>query len=346
MRKNELRRDPITGNWTIVLKNGVPIERIIEQVQTRPPVRMQTCSYCESHEHETPPEISTIRREGSQPNEPGWLVRVIPEKYPVLQIHGDLNNRGLGIYDLLDGIGAHEVVIETPQHGVDLCECDADQLERVLETYKGRFLDLKRDSRFRYVLLHKSPTDGEDGREDHSFAQIIATPITPLLVKEELANARRHYELKERCLFCDIIRQEQEAGLRVVLDYKNFVALSPFAAQRAFQIMILPKRHETFFEWNSDLRDLAELFAVLFQHMHGVLGRFDYVMVIHSGPNLDAGKQRGYWKTLERDFHWHIEISPKIRVYSSFEVSSGFQVNPVPPETAARLLRSGELHSD
>ena len=343
MGKNQLRRDPLSGNWTIIIQNHVDYTKIVENAQKRRAVETATCRYCENFEHETPPEIYSIRRDQTQANEPGWYVRIIPEKFPVLQIHGDLNNRGLGIYDVLDGIGAHEIVVETPVHGLDLIDFEPDQLERVLQAYKERFLDLKKDERFRYILMHKSPGDGEEACMDHSFSHIIATPITPLLVKEELANARAHYSLKERCLLCDVIRQEQEANLRIVLDYKSYLAICPFAAKVPFQLMILPKRHETFFEWNNELADLAAIMHQCFQKLKAVLGNVDYVMVIHSGPNLSAGKLRGYWKTLEKDFHWHIEITPKIRSYSSFEISSGFQVNPVAPEAATQILRTGRL---
>ncbi|MDQ7064566.1 MAG: galactose-1-phosphate uridylyltransferase [candidate division KSB1 bacterium] len=346
MHKNELRRDPVSGNWTIILKNQNHIDKIIHKVQQRPEVSSDACAYCENHEHETTPEIYAIADVPRQANEPGWQVRVIPEKYPVLQIHGNLNSRGVGIYDVLDGIGAHELVVETPQHGIDLSEFEAPQLEKVLAVYKERFLDLKRDNRFRYVLMHKATSDGDPGFLDHSHSHIIATPITPLLVKEELANARAHYEYKERCLFCDIIRQEQEARVRVVLEHKGFIVIAPFAARAAFQLMILPKRHETFFEWNSELYDLAICLQEIFQKMRAVLQNFDYIMVIHSGPNIVAGKQRGYWKTLEKDFHWHIELTPKVLAFHSFEASSGFQVNPVPPEVAAAILRSGKLHNE
>ncbi len=343
MTKNELRRDPITGNWTIILKNQQNLQRIIEKTGQRPPVRSEACIYCQNHEHETPPEIHAMAEVPRQANEPGWQVRVVPEKYPVLQIYGDLNNRGIGIYDILDGIGAHEIVIETPDHGVDFSDFEPTQMERVLTVVKERILDLKRDTRFRYVLMHKAPTDGEGEFIDHSYSHIIATPITPLLVKAELTQARAHYEYKERCLFCDVIRQEVETGERVVLEESGFVVLSPFAARSPFHLMILPQRHETFYEWNNELGGLAGCLSALFRKMRAILQRFDYVLEIHSGPNLTAGKRRGYWKTLEKDFHWHMELTPKINAYNSFESSSGFQVNPIPPELAAATLRAGSL---
>ncbi|RMD95801.1 MAG: galactose-1-phosphate uridylyltransferase, partial [Calditrichaeota bacterium] len=227
MAKNELRRDPISGNWTIVLQNAQNAKNVLEKARKKPQVKHDSCEYCEYNETQTPPEIFAIRSDGKQTNVPGWLVRVVPEKYPVLQIHGDLNNRGIGIYDVLDGIGAHELIIETPRHGVDLAEFTPQQLERVFLTYRERYRDLKNDSRFRYILMHKSAFKGEAPRFSHSFSHVIATPITPLLVKQKLTNAKAHFQYKERCLFCDIIRQEQEANQRVVLQNERYIALSP-----------------------------------------------------------------------------------------------------------------------
>ncbi|MDL1878795.1 galactose-1-phosphate uridylyltransferase, partial [Cytophagia bacterium CHB2] len=150
---------------------------------------------------------------------------------------------------------------------------------------------------------------------------------------------QQFFNLKERCLFCDIIRQEIDDNQRIVAANESFVALCPFAARAPFETWILPKKHETFFEWQSELPSLAKLLRMVLDRMRGTLGDPNYVMEIHSGPNLFAGKNRGYWKTVERDFHWHIEITPRLRSYTSFEMGFGFHVNPMPSEKAAELLR-------
>ena len=126
---------------------------------------------------------------------------------------------------------------------------------------------------------------------------------------------------------------------RVILENQSFIVLSPFAPQRAFQLMILPKRHEAFFEWNNELHDLAEIFHALWQRLNTVLGNFRYAMSLHSGPNIAAGKGKNYWKTLEKDFHWHFGITPDLTDTKNFDCDSGFEINPIPPELATNVLK-------
>lgn len=340
MRKNELRKDPISGNWTIIINRKPDIAAILEKAQIREREHDAGVSdFCEGREHETPSEIAAIRHSGSASNEPGWNVRVIPEKYPVLQIHGELENRGVGLYDTTSGIGAHEIIIESPRAGEFFPDFSLRQFESVFSIYKERMLDLKRDPRFRYVLLHKAHDEDGEQLKNHSFSHLIATPRTPLFVKIELQNAKTHYAYKERCLFCDIVHQEKDTQQRIVLENDVYIALAPFASRSPFQLMILPKRHETFYEWNNEPHPLAAMMQKLFRTMARALGNIRYIMVLHSGPNIATGKQRGYWRTLEKDYHWHIELTPQMTSFHSFELGSGFQVNPISPEIAAEFLR-------
>lgn len=338
MKMNELRRDPVSGIWTIILKSEDALRELLDHRRPVSQLTDKSCNFCRGQEHTTLPELFAIRQENTAANEPGWEVRVIPAKNPVLQIHGDLNNRGVGMYDILDGIGAHELVIETPEHGLEFTCLDEAQLSKVFIAYRERVLDLKRDERFRYVLVHKAHETPATARDCHAYSHIIATPITPLYVRQELMNAQAHYAYKERCLFCDIIHQEVSADQRIIFRNSKFVALAPFASRSPFQIIVLPVQHETFFEWNTEMPALAEAMHAVFKKMRTVLSDFDYIIVLHSGPNMLAGKRRGYWKTLERDFHWHVEITPQLTKFTSFEIGSGFQVNPVAPELAARML--------
>jgi UDPglucose--hexose-1-phosphate uridylyltransferase len=339
---NQLRRDPITGIWAIMLQNGKDMvtlkpdgHRRLRRVRPG-----ETCEFCAGHESETPLEIFAIRPGNSPRNEPGWRVRVVPERFPVLQIHGETNNRGVGIYDMLDGIGAHELVVETPEHGKIMTDLAENEIADVLTAYRERVLDLKRDPRFRYILVYKNVGEGRRGPSlRHSLSHVIATPITPMRARDELSNAQEYFLLKERCIFCDMIRQELETPQRLVAENENFIALCPFASRAPFEIWILPKRHETFYEWNNELPALAKLLKTVLLKIRRALGDPNYVMVVHSGPNLLAGRQRGYWKTVERDFHWHLEITPRLRGTADFDIIAGFQVNWLPPERAAEVLR-------
>ncbi|RMF58152.1 MAG: galactose-1-phosphate uridylyltransferase [Calditrichaeota bacterium] len=347
MSVNQLRRDPISGEWIIILQDEGNVEAFLSQKSLRKQGSEQVssgpCAFCGGHEAETPPEIFAIRPDQTGKNEPGWSVRVIPNQQPVLQIYGELNNRGVGLYDVLDGIGAHELVIETPEHHQQLHDMQLDQIQLVLAAYRERILDLKQDSRFRYVLVHKNHGEAEDATRDHSHSHIIATPITPARVKAELMNAMAHYQYKERCLFCDIVGQELDDQERIVAENDRYVALAPFASRSPFETWVLPQDHEPFFETNAEFGQLADILKRVLVKLNTTLGRPSFVMVLHSGPNLAAGKERGYWKTLERDYHWHIEITPRFRGYTSFAIGSGFQINAVPPEKAAELLAQVEV---
>jgi UDPglucose--hexose-1-phosphate uridylyltransferase len=338
MAVNQLRKDPITGRWTITIMDKFDLEELIKY-QTPKIIDTQKCLYCEGNENKTPPEILALRQKGHNQNEMGWRIRVVPDKKPVLHIYGDINNRGLGIYDILDGVGAHEIVIETPRHNETIVDLDEDHIAEIYWTFKERILDLKEDSRFRYVLVLKNSGVGFNDTSRHSTSIILASPITPKRVKDELVYAREYYSYKERCIFCDIIRQELHDNDRIILEDGKFVALAPFASQRPFEVWILPQKHETFFELTTEYRSLAKLTKELVTRLYKLLNVSDYVMAIHSGPNLKAGRRRGFWQTLEKDFHWHIEIMPRLRLYSTFEASAGFPVNYVPPEQAAMLLK-------
>jgi UDPglucose--hexose-1-phosphate uridylyltransferase len=338
---NQFRRDPITGHWSIVVQDDFKIDNLLSQTEVRRTTDQKTkdSRFCSGRESETAPEIYAIRGAGSQRNEPGWKVRVLPNNEPFLQIHGDLNNRGVGFYDVLDGIGAHELIVEAPVNGETIHDMSLEQIQNILSAYRERILDLKRDTRFRYVLVHKSYGEGQEELKNHSHSHIIATPITPALVKAELMQAREHFKYKERCLFCDILNQEMTDGERLINHNDKYAAFSPFASKAPFEVWIMPKNHETFFEWNSEYGHLAKLLKDILTRIKTSLKDPNFVMVLHTGPNISAGRQRGYWKTVERDYHWHIEITPRFRGYTSFYIGSGFQINVIAPERAAEILK-------
>lgn len=347
MSKNQFRRDPVSGQWSIIIENEYDVAELLSQKQPRKDSEViqakNQCQFCEGFEAETPSEIYSFRTNASKKDEAGWLVRVIPNKQPFLQIYGDLNSRGVGLYDVLDGIGAHELVLESPVHNKHMYEMNLEQIQNILAAYRERILDLKRDNRFRYVMVHKNYGEGDEKLKDHCHSHIIATPITPARVKSELMNAMEHYKYKERCLFCDIINQEVADDERIVAENEHFLAFCPFASRSPFEVWILPRQHETFFEWNSQLDQLAAISKEILGKIHEVLYDPNFVMVLHSGPNISNGKQRGYWKTLEKDFHWHIEITPRFRGHTSFTVGSGFQINVISPERATEILKSEKL---
>ena len=238
----ELRKDPIIGRWVIIAVERARRPKGLKSVSTMP--EEGECPFCEGHESNTPPEIFSIRKENSTPNQPGWDVRVVPSKFPFLRIEGDINRHGWGVYDVMGGVGAHEVIIETPKHIGNIADLEEAQIAKSITCCIDRFIDLSRDERLKYVLVFKNYGWASGaGRINHSRSQLIATPVTPKRVKEELVGAKKYYDYHERCIFCDLIRQEVESKVRVVYDFDGFVAVTAFASRFPFEIWILPKEH-------------------------------------------------------------------------------------------------------
>ncbi len=329
----ELRKDPVVGRWVIISTERA---RRPSDFAPQPVQRVGgLCVFCPGQEAHTPDEILAVRSPDSQPNAPGWTVRVVPNKFPALRIEGELEPSGEGLYDRMSGVGAHEVIVETPAHGAALATLPEAAVADVLWAYRERMRDLGQDSRFRYVMVFKNHGEAAGASLEHPHSQLIATPIVPIMVTEEIEGAERHFRLKKRCIWCDIIRQERRAGGRIILEGEGFVALAPFAPRLPFETWILPAGHRSAYE-ETDIRELgplARLLGEILRRMGRVLGDPPFNYMLHSAP-LRAG--------LLDHFHWHLEIIPKLTRVAGFEWGTGFFINPVPPEEAVQYLR-GEV---
>lgn len=333
---HEMRKDPILERWIIVTKTSPASlsDYIVKKEEADDPL---TCPLCVGKEGNTPPEIIAIREPGSTANSPGWFTRVIPHFKPLLQVEGDLNRQGVGMYDKINGIGASELIIESPEHSIGAGEMSVEQAIKVFLTYKERILDLENDSRLRYVLISKNYGKAAGALYSHPHSQLIASPIIPKRIKEELDGARLYYNLKERCVFCDIIREERTAE-RIILENMGFVAFCPFASAFPFETWIVPKKHNCAFQ-DTDRRELEDVGITVITIMKKLKKLLDdppYNLILHTAPNRIP--RREHWHTLGDDFHWHIEIVPRL-INAGFEWSSGFYVLTIPPEEGAKYLR-------
>jgi UDPglucose--hexose-1-phosphate uridylyltransferase len=332
----ELRKDPVVGRWVIIA--GERSRRPNDFNGSRPELQNggKPCPFCVGNEDKTPPEVLAYRPPGSPPNSTGWLIRVVPNKFPALQIEGGLERRGEGLYDRMNGIGAHEVIIETPDHTKEISELPAEQIENVLWAFRDRVVDLKNDSRFRYILIFKNHGEAAGASLEHGHTQLIATPIIPKVVTEELDGSLQHYRMKERCVFCDMIDQELRDGRRLVMENERFVTFEPFAPRFPFETWLLPKNHVSAFEdsQRSEFAALARALKDTLQRINRALNRPHYNFLIHSAPCRDS--RLDY-------YHWHIEIMPKLTKVAGFEWGTGFYINPTAPEEAAQYLREIEL---
>ncbi len=323
----ELRKDPITGRWTIISQERAkrPSDFKIETQDYSHSI----CPFCKGNEHMTPPEILVLPEGAGQEN---WKVRIVPNKFPALMIEGSLSKRGMGVYDYMNGIGAHEVFIESPEHKKSLTELEPAHAELVLKAYRARMKDLKKDKRLIYGMLFKNVGMIAGASLEHSHSQLIALPTVPKLVTEEMSGAKSFFNYRGRCIFCDVVLQEIEQAERLVAESEYFVAFEPYAARFPFETCIMPKEHQSHFEFINDdeIRDLTFLMQTVLKKIELSLDRPPYNYIIHTAP-FGTGEVEHY--------HWHIEIIPRLTKMAGFEWGTDFYINPVPPENAAKFLR-------
>jgi UDPglucose--hexose-1-phosphate uridylyltransferase len=339
----ELRKDPIIGRWVIIAtERARRPDQFTDSVPD--PVSEKPCPFCEGQESHTPPEIYAIRPKHTQPNAPGWELRVVPSIAPFLRIEGDLDRRGKGMYDLMNAIGAHEIVIETDQHIANMADLPAEQITKVISCYIDRLNDLEHDERFKYVLVFKNyGWSAGGGRLKHCRSQLIATPVNPKRVKEELVGSRQYHDYHERCIFCDLIKQELSSGERLILDLDGFIAIVPFACRFPFEVWILPKKHSCdIAKLDIDARvNLGKVLKIILSKIKKGLNDPAYNYVIHTAPFRRP--KVGYWRSIDVDYHWHIEIIPRLTRVAGFEWGTGFYICPLPPESAAKFLHEVQV---
>jgi len=327
---SQLRQDPITGRWIIVNneKNVEPGDFSFEKIEKN--VDTTNCPFCQGHEHMTPPEI-VAHREIAAPNKPGWTVRVVPNKYPALSNKGKLEKYGFGVFDRMNGIGDHEVIIDIPEHMLDIADIKDSQAAEVIWSYLGRSTDLGKDPRFKYILIFRNYGRSAGASLEHPHSQLIALPIVPKRVNEELHSSHEYFNYKDRCVFCDILKQELSDKERIVEENDYFISFCPFVSRFPYEIWIMPKKHHSHFTSikKEEVKPLGVILRNSMKKLKKLLNDPPYNYIIHTSPI--NGFEKDY-------YHWHIEIMPKLVNVAGFEWGSGFYVNPVPPEKAAKNL--------
>lgn len=298
------------------------------------------CPFCQGNEQLTPKAIRDWRDASS-----AWGARIFHDRAPIFLVEGAADRRGEGILDRMNPVGAHEIVVETPQHAVTLAQLPPQHIAKVIELCRDRIIDLKRDHRFRYVSLFKDQHPPTPALQGHSYSQILASPVLPQVLEIEFRWSRAHFHRKERCLYCDILQQEMHQEKRVVDQNADFLALCPFASRSPYELWVLPLRHSSSFE--KDHTDPERVLS-LASFLKSCLQRIEKIsdtlhMVLHTEPNLEAHRPtKDWWKTLPEDFHWHIEIHPDVEGQRRYLGSEGFYFNPIPAEEAALVLRALE----
>jgi UDPglucose--hexose-1-phosphate uridylyltransferase len=331
---SQLRRDPITGRWVEI---NISSPMGCDDFDLKPQVKKGgVCPFCSGNEKMTPPEIEAIRPHTTKPDTPGWTVRVVSNKFPALKIEGNLDKRGIGIFDLSNGVGAHEVIIENPDHNKDLADLSRDEIKNVILKYRSRSLDLENDLRFRYILLFKNHGEAAGASLEHSHTQLVALPIVPKRVKEELKGAENYFKYRERCVFCDIIAQEFQEKERIIFENNSFLAFCPFVSRFPFEVWLLPKVHNPEFKSIDDntIYDMADALKDVLMRVKIRLNDPAYNFIIHTSPIRDGSNE---------EFHWHLELMPKLTNVAGFEWGSGLYINPTSPEMNAKCLRETKI---
>ena len=323
----QLRKDPITRSWVITGDD--------------PSISAKDeggCRYC-------PDSKAATQVVSTQPPVDGgpWSARAVVHPTPIFHVEGDPQRRGEGLYDKMQSVGAHEILVENPKHEKQLWEATDASVEQFLLLVASRIIDLKLDPRFKYITVYKNYGTAAGQDFEHPVSELTATTFVPRRILYELRAGKEYFLQKERCVFCDIIAQEQRQALRVVETRGDYIAMCPYAPRVPYETWIMPRTHEAAFERGvttrqASVRDLAALLRRTLRRVLGVTNAFH--MVLHTSPNtLHRSQVLNYWTTIDEDYHWHLEIMPilpgKAKSYTYKEV----YFTPVTSETAAARLR-------
>jgi len=362
-RKPELRRDPISGRWVIIssARGKRPTAAMPRQEEESPEAR-ERCPFCYGKEDATPHEIYSYRPDHSRSNQPGWKVRVVPNKFPAFGIFPEVFIRRFGLSQIATGYGAHEVVVDSPDHDRYFEHQPLDHICHIVDAWWERNVDLERDPKLRYVLIFKNHGKEAGASLRHPHEQIIATTIIPNILKAKLEYAKAHFINGEGCIWCRELDQlylyeptiwnpdgsvflETRKGDRIITENSHFVAFIPFAARMPYEIHIQPKYHQySFIETTPEHRcALAQILRDVLLRVYKLLGNPPYNFYFHSAPNLNISPRSGEFRTIKDDFHWHIELLVRTTIAAGFEQGSGIYINPIDPVDAAHYLRETEI---
>lgn len=278
----------------------------------------------------------------------GWQVRVVPNKYPAVDAYfpsstavvnkpvrrsrKSTDETSRELFPCEAACGVHEVVIEAPDHRPNFSDITQQQARYTLLAYRDRMLDHASRTGLQYSLVFRNGGAAGGASLAHVHSQIIATPWIPTTVQIELRYARQAFAATGKCLICSLLREELRRRVRIVATTRKFVAFCPYASRFCYETWIVPRQHRSRFERTPD-RDLAELADLMRQVMHRIERLPElrgYNFWLHSTPFSVAD---------DAQYHWHLEIAPRVTNVAGFEWGGGDYINPVPPEEAAAILR-------
>jgi UDPglucose--hexose-1-phosphate uridylyltransferase len=332
---SEIRQDQATKRWVIIATERAkrPQDFAGPEAQKQPqPEHSPDCPFCPGNESKTPAEVLTYRDPPGPPNSPGWQVRVVPNRFAALRPEGEVQVRDRHCFTNITGVGAHEVIIESPKHNANPATMPVEQCTLVLRAVNERFEALQHDHRLSYIALFRNHGWAAGSSLTHPHTQLIATPIAPTHVRLEIEEARRHYDDEIHCVYCEVMERESEAGTRMLLETDSFCVFEPFASRWPFETWIVPKEHAAMLAAPdvSDVEPLARVLRTTLGALYRGLGDPAYNLVLHEAPLRDS---------CEDYYHWHIEILPRLATQAGFELGTGIWINTALPEESAAYLR-------
>lgn len=332
----EMRQDPTTKEWVVIASERAkrPDQfRKQEGIEARTRAGERLCVFCPGNELLTPEEVFALRDSGNR-NEPGWRVRVVPNKFAAFTPGEKLQRRDYGrFFHAASASGHHEVIIETPDHDQILSLMSDQQILELIDTYRHRYIALREDPRVKLILLFRNHGPQAGTSLMHPHSQLVATPIIPVRIRQKYEVAIRHYDDTGRCLYCDVVAAEREAGKRIVLETAHYVVFEPFASEVPFETWIAPKHHNSCFAriGFDESMELASVLQRICRALYDALDNPDFNLIVHTAPVEDENKPY---------FLWHIEIHPRLTTPAGFELGTGIYINTAIPEDTAQYLKS------
>ena len=335
---SELRLDLVSRDWVVIATGRARRpETFKEEKKEKRRAEKKKCPFCKITSQENPTLVFVkgkkypLKDWSKLPSD--WSLVVVPNKYPAFLPYPKLEKRVEGgIYQKVNAVGYHEVVI-TRDHKKDIDELPREKIKEVFDAYQERYLALK-DKRFVnhiFIFHNHGPKAGASIAHPHS--QIITTPHIDTDLENALSRAEQYFKEKKHCVYCRMNKWEIKSKKRIVYENEEFVAVCPFASKTAFQVIISPKKHLSYFEeiTEKEKKFLADAFYVVFRKINKGLNNPDYNFYLHSAPC--DGKDHNY-------YHWHWTILPKTSVWAGFEVEARMEISTIEPEEAAKYLRS------
>lgn len=326
----ELRQDLFKNSWVVIATDVElkPRDFPINRSGSQHVIANSFCPFCEGQESTTPPELDCYRKEGTAPNTPGWQVRAVPNKYSAFNPEESVYSKNEGMFTCASAFGQHEVIVETPRHDLEFHELPLEQIEQVFKMLRQRYNTLAEDQRMKYLQIYKNRGLFAGASLSHSHSQLVGLPMVP----EVCQVLPRYYKENHTCLMCRMLEEELKDKKRIVWTSEHFVILCPFASRFSYETWIVPRRHTEHFGGITD-QEISDLAAATKRLLTTLLERLEntsYNIIYNTAP-VNVDYQPGY--------HWNMEITPRLIVTNGIEMGTGYHINPVSPEIAARVLR-------